>query len=141
MESLRFFFLLSLFAVIAAFNNRISNLQFGKHTVSHNRRIQRSALQLPATSPNKNKDKMKDKNVFFGFTEKAEVLNGRIAMTFFAVGIYEELVTGKSIIEQAGFGDPNQQLNGLELAGFFAVLALIPNVNKFLKRVEDKKVE
>ena len=78
------------------------------------------------------------KNPFFAFTEMAEVLNGRLAMTFFAVGIYEEFVTGKSIIEQVGLGDHSEQLSALKIACVFGSLALISFVTKTVSRATEK---
>ena len=88
----------------------------------------RTNSKLNAASPNRN-DKEKE-NILFGFTDKAEKLNGRIAMSFFAVGIYEETITGKSILEQIGFTDHSQQIGALEVAAFFGLLALFPSFRK-----------
>ncbi len=38
----------------------------------------------------------------FGFTEQAELLNGRVAMIGFAIGILTELITGQGILSQLG---------------------------------------
>lgn len=40
----------------------------------------------------------------FGFTEVAELLNGRAAMLGIVIGILTELLTGKGILEQLGLG-------------------------------------
>lgn len=78
------------------------------------------------------------RNPLFAFTEMAEILNGRLAMTFFAVGIYEEFVTGKSIIEQAGLGDHSEQLSALKIACVFGSLALVSFVTKNVTRATEK---
>jgi hypothetical protein len=75
----------------------------------------------------------------FGFTASAEVINGRIAMAFFAVGIYEEMVTGKSILEQAGLFGQDQQIKGIYFAGFFGLLALYPTLVKQFQRLSSSK--
>lgn len=38
----------------------------------------------------------------FGFTTYAELLNGRVAMLGFVIGILTELLTGKGILAQLG---------------------------------------
>lgn len=103
-------------------------------------RTQPSRFGLSALPPNRPVGSEKgDKNAFLGFTTRAEVLNGRLAMIFFSVGIYEEYVTGKSILQQVGFEDQSSQLSALELAALFGFLSLVPVVNKFLTRLTDKK--
>lgn len=39
----------------------------------------------------------------FGFTKTAELLNGRIAMIGFVIGVLTELITGQGILSQIGF--------------------------------------
>lgn len=103
-------------------------------------RTQPTRFGLSALPPNRPVGSEKgDKNAFLGFTTRAEVLNGRLAMIFFSVGIYEEYVTGKSILQQVGFEDQSSQLSALELAALFGFLSLVPVVNKFLTRLTDKK--
>ena len=105
------------------------------------RHTMRFLSELHATRPDKqakgnNEDGMK--SPFFAFTEMAEVLNGRLAMTFFAVGIYEEFVTGKSIIEQAGLGDHSEQLSALKIASVFGSLALVSLITRTASRATEK---
>lgn len=38
----------------------------------------------------------------FGFTQKAELLNGRVAMAGFLIGVLTELLTGQGILSQLG---------------------------------------
>lgn len=38
----------------------------------------------------------------FGFNEAAELLNGRVAMVGFAIGVLTELITGHGILSQLG---------------------------------------
>ena len=105
---------------------------------SYNDRLSTIVSRLKAVSPNDRNDRTIEKNIFFGFTEKAEMLNGRIAMIFFSLGIYEEFVTGKSILEQIGFSDHSQQISGLEVAAFFGTLSLLPTFRKLgLKLTSD----
>lgn len=94
--------------------------------VNLSRQLRHRAL----TSLNANRNDKTKENAFLGFTDKAEKLNGRIAMTFFALGIYEETITGKSILEQIGFTDHTQQIRGLAVAAFFGLLALFPSFRK-----------
>lgn len=61
-------------------------------------------------------------------------------MTFFAVGIYEEFITGKSILEQIGLEDQSEQLSALELAAVFGTVALIPALQKFLVRFTNREI-
>jgi hypothetical protein len=100
----------------------------------------RFLTKLNATRPDKQiKRNSEDgmKSSLFTFTEMAEVLNGRLAMTFFAVGIYEEFVTGKSIIEQAGLGDHGEQLSALKIACVFGSLALISFITKTVTKATE----
>ena len=42
-----------------------------------------------------------DKNQFFGMkSANAELLNGRVAMIGFVIGVATELITGQSILQQ-----------------------------------------
>ena len=41
-----------------------------------------------------------DKNQIFGFQANAELLNGRVAMIGFVIGVATELITGQSILQQ-----------------------------------------
>lgn len=38
----------------------------------------------------------------FGFSPEAEILNGRLAMVGFAIGVLTELITGHGILSQLG---------------------------------------
>jgi hypothetical protein len=38
----------------------------------------------------------------FGFTPEAEILNGRIAMLGFVIGVLTELITGQGVLSQLG---------------------------------------
>ena len=105
------------------------------------RRSVRFLSRLNAMRPDKQIRREDDdgmKNSLFAFTEMAEILNGRLAMTFFAVGIYEEFVTGKSIIEQAGLGDHSEQLSALKIACVFGSLALVSFITKNVTRATEK---
>jgi hypothetical protein len=97
--------------------------------------------RLEAVPPNRQIGNEKGEvNPFLGFTSKAELINGRIAMTLFAVGIYEEFITGKSILEQVGLEDQSEQLSALELAAVFGTLALVPAFQKTLTRLTNKEI-
>jgi hypothetical protein len=97
--------------------------------------------RLQAVPPNRQIENGKGEvNPFLGFTSKAELINGRIAMTLFAVGIYEEFITGKSILEQVGLEDQSEQLSALELAAVFGTLALVPAFQKTLTRLTNKDI-
>lgn len=39
----------------------------------------------------------------FGFTPENEIINGRLAMVGFAIGVLTELITGQGILSQLGF--------------------------------------
>ena len=118
-------------------NNRAAAAKSSQKISSRNDRLSTIVSRLKA-SPNDRNDRTIEKNIFFGFTEKAEMLNGRIAMIFFSLGIYEEFVTGKSILEQIGFSDHSQQISGLEVAAFFGTLSLLPTFRKLgLKLTSD----
>lgn len=56
-------------------------------------------------------------------TVKSETINGRLAMVAFSIGIVNEMVSGKSILEQIGFIDRDAQ----EIFIFF--LVAIPTVH------------
>ena len=100
-----------------------------------------SFRRLEAVPPDRQIENEKgETNPFLGFTSKAELINGRIAMTFFAVGIYEEFITGKSILEQIGLEDQSEQLSALELAAVFGTVALIPALQKFLVRFTNREI-
>mmetsp|Transcript_3272 Transcript_3272/g.5074 ORF Transcript_3272/g.5074 Transcript_3272/m.5074 type:complete len:153 (+) Transcript_3272:34-492(+) len=45
-------------------------------------------------------DKEAEENRFYGWTPKAELLNGRMSMFFFAVGCLTEIWTGESLPQQ-----------------------------------------
>lgn len=45
---------------------------------------------------------MESQQAKFGFTQFAEVWNGRLAMLGFAIGIATELMTGHGILSQLG---------------------------------------
>ena len=45
-------------------------------------------------------DKEFEESRLFGFTQRAETLNGRVAMAFFVTGLLTEYWTGESIPEQ-----------------------------------------
>lgn len=103
--------------------------------------ISASFSKLEAVPPNRQIGNDKGEvNPFLGFTSKAELINGRIAMTLFAVGIYEEFITGKSILEQVGLEDQSEQLSALELAAVFGTLALVPAFQKTLTRLTNKEI-
>jgi len=40
----------------------------------------------------------------FGFTPEAEILNGRLAMLGFVIGILTEVLVHKGILQQVGLG-------------------------------------
>jgi hypothetical protein len=42
------------------------------------------------------------KNQGWGFYQRAELLNGRLAMLGFAIGVLLELVSGQGILQQIG---------------------------------------
>ena len=120
-----------------AFNSNRSSRRNSKSVAPELRNSFSMLRASPQKKNNRNAEKNKE-NMFFGFTDKAEQLNGRFAMTFFAVGIYEEFVTGKSIIEQIGFSDHSQQIGGLELAAFFGTLSLVPGIRKWFMQLADR---
>ncbi len=41
----------------------------------------------------------------WGFHQRAELLNGRMAMLGFVIGVVMELVTGRGILQQIGLQD------------------------------------
>jgi hypothetical protein len=45
---------------------------------------------------------MKNSTFKFGFSESNELLNGRLAMLGFAIGLATELITGQGIFSQLG---------------------------------------
>lgn len=45
---------------------------------------------------------MDNKETKFGFTDLAEIWNGRLAMLGFAIGLATELITGQGILSQLG---------------------------------------
>lgn len=139
--SLTFLFVAFLHQSATAFSiHRTTKVLISQQIVPKNKGSSPTAWRLNAVSPNEKNDRKTAKNIFFGFTDKAEVLNGRIAMVFFSIGIYEEFVTGKSILEQAGFTDHNQQISGLEVAAFFGTLSLLPSFREWgLKFTSDSK--
>lgn len=57
----------------------------------------------------------------FGFSNFAEIWNGRMAMIGFAAGLVNEIVTGKGILGQVGIvGSGSDLLVALFLLGFTA---------------------
>ena len=74
-------------------------------------------------------------NKLFGFTTNAELLNGRIAMAFFFFGMYEEITTGKGILQQVGLNSQVDQANGLIFAGLFGCVALYPSIMKLVEKI------
>ena len=42
------------------------------------------------------------KNQGWGFHQRSELLNGRLAMLGFAIGVLLELATGQSVLQQIG---------------------------------------
>ena len=76
-------------------------------------------------------------NKLFGFTTNAELLNGRIAMAFFFFGMYEEITTGKGILQQVGLNSQVDQANGLIFAGLFGCVALYPSITKLMEKIND----
>ena len=127
-------------------NNQISVVFLRNHIVTvdrHSHRIYSNEIILRKNCVLANKKTDEDEKEMtpsnFGFTESAEVINGRIAMAFFAVGIYEEMVTGKSILEQAGLFGQDQQIKGIYFAGFFGLLALYPTLVRQFQRLSSSK--
>ncbi len=45
---------------------------------------------------------MENQNTKFGFTQFAEILNGRLAMLGFVIAITTEFITGQGILSQLG---------------------------------------
>ena len=72
---------------------------------------------------------------FFGFTTTAELLNGRLAMFFFLLGIYEEIKTGKSMLQQVGLINQDQQVNGFMFAALFGSMALYPSIIQWFTKL------
>mmetsp|Transcript_31557 Transcript_31557/g.30119 ORF Transcript_31557/g.30119 Transcript_31557/m.30119 type:complete len:154 (-) Transcript_31557:527-988(-) len=118
-------------------NSRIYNDQRNHRICSNNLNLRKSCV-LANKKIDEDEKEMTPSN--FGFTTSAEVINGRIAMAFFAVGIYEETVTGKSILEQAGLFGQDQQIKGIYVAGFFGLLALYPTLKKKFEKLSSSKV-
>jgi hypothetical protein len=118
-------------------NSRIYNDQ-RNHRICSNNLNSRKSCVLANKKIDEDEKEMTPSN--FGFTTSAEVINGRIAMAFFAVGIYEETVTGKSILEQAGLFGQDQQIKGIYVAGFFGLLALYPTLKKKFEKLSSSKV-
>ncbi len=56
----------------------------------------------------------------FGFSNFAEIWNGRMAMIGFVAGLANEVVTGKGILAQVGITGAGGLLVGLFLTGFTA---------------------
>jgi hypothetical protein len=120
-------------------NSRIYNNQRNHRICTDNKNLRKSCVLANKNTDEDDKEKeMTPSN--FGFTTSAEVINGRIAMAFFAVGIYEETVTGKSILEQAGLFGQDQQIKGIYVAGFFGLLALYPTLKKKFEKLSSSKV-
>lgn len=78
---------------------------------------------------------------FFGFTSTAELLNGRLAMSFFLLGIYEEIKTGKSMLQQVGLVNQNQQINGFMVAALFGSMALYPSISKWFTKLSSIRLK
>ena len=72
---------------------------------------------------------------FFGFTTTAELLNGRLAMSFFLLGIYEEMKTGRSMLQQVGLINQDQQVNGFMFAALFGSMALYPSIIQWFTKL------
>lgn len=108
------------------------------NVVINNRNRDDRQIELPPSGMKRREPKGSEKKTdttFFGFTTTAELANGRIAMAFFLFGMYEELTTGKSILEQLGFTNHQDQTNGLMFAGLFGCLALYPTVAKWFTKL------
>lgn len=106
---------------------------------NRNRNRDEKKIELP---PNGLKSRREPKgsanslsNKLFGFTTNAELLNGRIAMAFFLFGMYEEVTTGKGILQQVGLNSQIDQTNGLVFAGLFGCVALYPSMNKLIEKI------
>ena len=83
----------------------------------------------------------KELSSFFGFTTTAELLNGRLAMTFFLLGIYEEYKTGRSMLQQVGLVNQDQQINGFMFAALFGAMALYPSITKWVTKLSSMRLQ
>ena len=120
------------------------------YVVINSKNRENRAGRKPETSPNrirrdyrnsaKNSAK-KELSSFFGFTSTAELLNGRFAMIFFLLGIHEELKTGKSMLQQAGLVNQDQQINGLMFAALFGSMALYPSITKWVTKLSAMRLQ
>jgi hypothetical protein len=56
-------------------------------------------------------------------------------MAFFFFGMYEEITTGKGILQQVGLNSQIEQTNGLVFAGLFGCVALYPSIMKLVEKI------
>ena len=137
--------LLSSAAVVEGFSNYKSKISQRSHLKSR-------ALHITINSKDRDGKKLgpsnnirarrdpknsarKELSSFFGFTSTAELFNGRVAMIFFLFGMYEEFKTGKSILQQVGLVNQDQQVNGFMFAALFGAMALYPSISKWLTKL------
>lgn len=108
------------------------------NVVINNRNRDERKIELPPSglkSRREPKGSNSLSNKLFGFTTNAELLNGRIAMAFFFFGMYEEITTGKGILQQVGLNNQIDQANGLVFAGLFGCVALYPSIMKLVEKI------
>lgn len=103
-----------------------------------------SKIMLPPkqmrSSRKTKKDAAKEEGKFFGFSKTAEMFNGRMAMSFFVYGIYQEMTTGKSILQQIGLVNKDQQVDGFVFAILFSCMALYPSITKLFTKLSSSEL-
>lgn len=70
-----------------------------------------------------------------------QTLNGRLAMSFFFYGMYQEFTTGKSILQQVGLVNKDQQVDGFVFALLFSCVALYPTISKLFSKLSSLELK
>jgi hypothetical protein len=114
------------------------------NVVINNRNRDDRKIELPPNSLKSRKEvsgsRKNEPNTFFGFTKTSELLNGRIAMTFFLYGIYEEVTTGKSMLQQVGLTNQNDQTSMLAIVTLATCVALYPSMVKWTTKLSSMRL-
>ena len=114
------------------------------NVVINNRNRDDRKIELPPSSFKSRKEvtgpRKNEANTFFGFTKTSELLNGRIAMTFFLYGIYEEVTTGKSMLQQVGLTNQNDQTSMLAIVTLATCVALYPSMVKWTTKLSSMRL-
>lgn len=61
-------------------------------------------------------------------------------MTFFLYGIYEEVTTGKSMLQQIGLTNQNDQTSMLAIVSIATCVALYPTMVKWTTKLSSMKL-